>query len=115
MANEFVINGKRYRARPMPDETRRDLMRWAAPAFEAVLDTQGSKTSTILRALGSLQPAEFDALRETVLSHITRRCALGWRRIRNAGKFAFSDIDTVIEAQLFLRALTLETQKFYKV
>jgi hypothetical protein len=113
--NEFTLAGKKYRARPMSEDMRRDVMRWVSPAFEALLDAQGSKTSTILRALGYLEPTEFDALRETVLSHITRRCALGWRRIWNAGKFAFSDIGTDAEAQLFLRALTFETQEYYRI
>jgi hypothetical protein len=52
--NEFTLAGKKYRARPMTEETRRDVMRWVAPAYEAIIDAQGSKTSTMLRALGSL-------------------------------------------------------------
>jgi hypothetical protein len=115
MPNEFTLAGKKYRARPMPDETRRDVMRWVAPAYEALLDAQGSKPSTMLRALGSLPPEIFNHLHDAVLSHITRRSALGWRRIWNAGKFAFSDIDTGIEAQLFLSALTFETQEYYRI
>jgi hypothetical protein len=112
--NQFIVAGKKYRARAMPEETRRDVMRWVAPAFEAIVDTQGSKEGAVMSALGSVQPEIFNHLHDALMSRLARHCALGWRKIWNQENrsFAFADIDRDAEAQLFLRSLTIETAEY---
>jgi hypothetical protein len=118
MAAEFTIAGKSYRLKVIDEATQRDIIRWATPVFEAYSNTgdNTAKYDAVLRSFGNIEPENFTMLREALMGHVTRNCSLGWRVIWSESKraYVFDDINNVeIEAQIFLRVLSIEIARYY--